>query len=241
MKSIMVRLAELLIAIESRFPSIEKYCEKYLASGEPELSVSVTDEKIAAEKALSEEEFSDEYIERICIYREIAERLPSLSRFVFHGAAVSYKGSAYIFTAPSGTGKSTHIKLWRQHIGGEVDIINGDKPILKAEENGVTVYSSPWAGKERWNKNVSAPLYAICVIKRGTQNRIKKLPSGTAIAHLIKQIYLPKTREAKLQTLTLLDLVLKNVPVYLLQCDMSYEAVKTSFEAMTGEEMKQTQ
>lgn len=240
MEKITVKLAELLIGIESRFPSIKQYCEKYLASGETDFTVSVSDQDIAAEKALSEEDFSDEAAERVCIYRSIAERLPSLSRFVFHGAAISYKGKAFIFTAPSGTGKSTHIRLWREHIGKEVHIINGDKPILHAEENGIMVYSSPWAGKEHWNKNISAPLSAICIIKRGKENRIKKLPAGSAIAQLIRQIYLPKSREAKMQTLTLLDLMLKNVPVYLLQCDMSYDAVKTSFEAMTGEEMKQT-
>ncbi len=240
MEKIVVKLAELLIGIESRFPSIEKYCEKYLSSGEPSFTVSATDEEIAAEKALSEDNVSDEYAERICIYREIAERLPALFRFVFHGAAISYKGNAYIFTAPSGTGKSTHIKLWHEHIGSAVDIINGDKPILKVDEGDVTVYSSPWAGKEHWNKNTSAPLSAICIINRGKENRIKMLPPGKAITYLIRQIYLPKTSEAKMQTLTLLDLVLKNVPVYSLECDMSFKAVKTSFEAMTGEEMKQT-
>ncbi len=238
MGMITLKLAELLVGITSKFPSFEKFAKKYISSGEPRFSVSVSDEKIASEKAISEEDVTDEYAERICIYREIAERLPSFSRFVFHGAAISYKGKAFLFTAPSGTGKSTHIKLWREHIGPEVDIINGDKPILKAEEDAVTVYSSPWAGKENWNKNTSAPLSAICIIKRGKENRIKKLPAGKAITHLIRQIYLPKTSEAKMQTLTLLDLVLKNVPVYLLECDISFEAVKTSFEAMTGEEMK---
>lgn len=238
MTNFTVRLSDIDIEITSRYDSVKRFAEKYLSEAEPQFSVSVTDEQIEAEKAVWESDCADDYAESICLYREIAERLPSLDRFVFHGAAISYGGRAFLFTAPSGTGKTTHIKLWREYIGNEVDIINGDKPIIRANGGDITVYSSPWSGKEGWNKNASAPLAALCIVKRGRENRIKKISAGSAITHLIRQIYLPKSREAKLKTLTLLDRLLAEVPVFVLECDISKEAVKTSFEAMTGEEMK---
>ncbi|MBO7217893.1 MAG: hypothetical protein J6V50_04250, partial [Clostridia bacterium] len=174
--------------------------------------------------------------ESVCIYREIAELLPDFDRTVFHGAAITYRDKGFIFTAPSGTGKSTHIKLWRRYLGKSVDIVNGDKPILRALGDDVFVDSSPWSGKEGWSKNRSAKLHGICVIKRGSENKIYKISGGEALPILIKQIYRPKNPLAFAKTLELMDKILKNLPVYILECDMSEEAVKTSFEALTNEE-----
>ncbi|MBQ9545440.1 MAG: hypothetical protein IJV00_09980, partial [Clostridia bacterium] len=72
---------------------------------------------------------SPEYTEFIALYEPLARFMPSHGGFVFHGACVSFEKGGYLFTAPSGTGKTTHIRLWRNYLGGNVDIVNGDKPI----------------------------------------------------------------------------------------------------------------
>ena len=232
-------LSGLCFGVETRFESVKNYCKNYITESRDTVgSVAVSEEKIDREIAATDEDVTREYAESVCIYREIAELLPDFDRAVFHGAAITYKDKGFIFTAPSGTGKSTHIKLWRKYLGDSVDIVNGDKPILMADTDSVSVHSSPWCGKEGWNKNRSAELSAICIIQRGLKNRIKKISGGDALTYLIKQIYRPKNPLALAKTLELFDRILKKVPVFVLECDMSEEAVKTSFEAMTGEEYK---
>lgn len=95
------------------------------------------------------------------MHRKISKILLLHKRLFIHTwAAITYKNYAYIFCAPSGTGKTTHISLWKKFLGKDVGIINGDKPFLSFEnENGqnrITVCGSPWAGKKLWQKNRSA-------------------------------------------------------------------------------------
>lgn len=115
--------------------------------------------------------YSNEYIETLVLLRNISEQLPRFDCFLMHGAVVSEDEDGYMFTATSGTGKSTHISLWKKYFDN-VEIVNGDKPFLRVGEEGVTAYGTPWAGKEGWQKNVSVPLSAVCLLKRGLTNKI---------------------------------------------------------------------
>ena len=156
-----------------------------------------------------------------------------------HGAAIQYDGRAYLFTAPSGTGKSTHIKLWRRYLGAAVRVINGDKPFVLVPEapDAVPVaYGTPWSGKECWQENASAPLAGICLLSRAESGatRIDRIPAADALDRIIRQVYLPPNALAAANALELLDALLARVPVYDLAVDMSEDAVRTSFEALTG-------
>lgn len=233
-----VKLAGLKIAVSANFETTERFCKKYITvDSDTDFAVSATREEIAAAREEDPHSVSENYAETTCIYRAIAERLPHYDRTVFHGAAITYKDRAFLFTAPSGTGKSTHIKLWREHIGQDVDIVNGDKPILHMTEDGTTVFGTPWSGKENWNKDRSAPLSAICIVRQAKENRIERISGGDALKAIMKQIYLPRDKAAFMKTIDLVDRLLRKTDVYVLDCDISKEAVKTSFEAMTGEKI----
>ena len=155
-----------------------------------------------------------------------------------HGAVIGYHGKAYAFIAPSGTGKSTHIRLWKRCIGNEVFPVNGDKPILKLENDVFHAYGTPWAGKEGWQTNVGLPLGGICIVSRGRSNSIEALTPDSSLAMLMRQIYIPPIMPAAIESMELVDKLVGKVPVFRLFCDMSEEAVKTSFEALTGENYK---
>ncbi len=237
-KSFDMRLARLNINVKYDYDYLPQFCRDYICESteKTDIFAETTEEKIAAEHQ-NGVHAPLHSCESLCIYREIAEQLPLFSCFVFHGAAISYKDKAYVFTAPSGTGKTTHISLWEKHIGDSVGIINGDKPIFHIGET-TTVYGTPWAGKENLQKNTSATLGGICIIKRGLKNKITKLEPFMVLPYIMNQVYMPQNRAAMDATIKLIDRLITTVPVYLLECDISEDAVKTSFTALTGEEYK---
>lgn len=228
-----ISLADLVVRIDSKYDFTERLCKDFICSGEKaDLAVFASDEEISAESALYKDPFSRGYCESVCLYRAIAEQLPFLDRFVFHGAAVEAFNKSYIFTAPSGTGKTTHVSLLLKHFGDNVSVINGDKPIIMVRGGETIVYSAPWAGKEGWKSNASARLGGVVLLRRGTVNSIKRIAPEEYFEELVCQAYVPCDGRAMLKTLDMLDELSRSVPFYLLECDMSLEAAKTSFEIM---------
>lgn len=230
-----VKLADKIIQVEHIHSELRTFCQDYLVENcPPEFSIHLTQSDIDFEhNHTTEQTFSSAYLETLALLRKISDIFPNHQRFLIHGASISYEDKAYLFTAPSGTGKSTHIRLWKKFLGDKVKIVNGDKPFVSMETDPL-IYGSPWAGKERWNRNCSEPLKAICFIERGTSNAIKQMQPEECLTMLFKQVYIPENEIAAAQTLELIDLLLRAVPIYLLTCDISEEAVRCSFEALTG-------
>lgn len=234
-KQFNIEIADLLVSVVTRFEKNRDFCRDYLSSCDnvADIIAQATEDQIDAEMRFYEGTRSREYCENVCIYRAIAEQLPDFDRFVMHGAAVSVGGRGYIFTAPSGTGKTTHVSLLRDSFGDKLAVINGDKPILGLSKSGVTVYSCPWAGKEGWKSNIKAPLGGIIILKRGKFNRIERIEPSEYFDSLIKQVFIPENGEMMLKTLTLVDRLAKSVDFYLLECDISREAAEASYGMMS--------
>lgn len=235
-KSFYMKIASLAVEICSEGEYSRKRCADYLIDKPERVDIvaKTSREEIKEEKEKGEQPLSDEYCEFVCLYRSIAEQLPSFDGFVFHGAAVEVGGRAYIFTAPSGTGKSTHVGLWREAFGEQVAVINGDKPVLRKKDGKFVVYSTAWAGKEGWHSNISAPLDAICLIRRGKENKIYPIKPSEYFDEIMGQVYIPKNSEAWLKTLSLMDELAQNTRFYLLECDISREAAELSFKTLTN-------
>lgn len=234
MSEFVLKIAGLAINVVHRFDYVYNFCKGYITDDTPLFTVSAAEDEIENERRVSEDNFDEGYLECICIYRAIAEILPKYNRFVFHGATITFNDDGYVFTAPSGTGKSTHIKLWRNSFRNKVKIVNGDKPIFQIDGDRVFAYGTPWAGKEKWQRNVSAEIKGICLLRRGDSNIIRKISVVDSLSFFLKQTYIPKNKETAEKTLELIDSILRNVPIYELKCDISQDAVRVSFEAMTG-------
>lgn len=230
-----VKICDKYIEIHSVYPELKDFFQDYLVSdGIPNFSISLSEEEVLAEQEMtSDSNFPLPYLETLATLRKLANIMPSHQRILMHGASIEYKGQAFLFTAPSGTGKSTHIRLWKKYLGNDVKIVNGDKPFISLEGT-PRIYGGPWAGKENWHRNCSVPLSGICFVQRGTENSIRKIKAEECLSLLFKQVYLPNDSLAAGLTLELVDLLLQKVPLYLLKCDMSEGAVKCSFEALTG-------
>ena len=224
-----------MIGIQGQYSYFKEYCRDYLTGEIPDLEIKITKEDILAEqKKLDVQKASPEYLEILAALRKIAEAIPDRNCFLMHGVVLSWQDKGYMFTAPSGTGKSTHAALWKQYLGEKVKIINGDKPILKVEEKEIYAYGTPWAGKEHWQENLGVPLKGICILQRGSYNRICCMHPAEILPQLMGQVYYSDKVAMAAKTMELLDRVIRNVPIYQMECDISKEAVRCSFECMTG-------
>lgn len=163
-----------------------------------------------------------------------SDRLTSLGGMVLHGSSLAFDGNGLIFSAPSGTGKSTHAGLWREQYGDRVVTVNDDKPAIRFDGEGVPwIYGTPWSGKTELNTNTTAPLRAIVFLERKPQNEIRRLSATEALLHMGRELQLPYHDEALCEQLwdTAARLV-QTVPVFLLGCTISPEAVALVREAV---------
>ena len=162
----------------------------------------------------------------------------SLLRFrgmLLHSSAVEWQGNAYLFSGPSGMGKSTHTRLWQSLYGDAAQVFNDDKPALRCIDGGWFAYGTPWCGKDGINQNKKVPLAGICFLKRGTENRIRRLHSAEAVPLLMGQThYRFRAAENMERLLALLNDLIRDVPIYEMECLPDLAAAQLSSQTMSG-------
>lgn len=152
-----------------------------------------------------------------------------------HASLVKYRGESVLFTAASGVGKTTQAELWRNYMGAE--ILNGDKAVLTAENEGFTAWGTPWCGSSPYASAASAPLKAIVVLEQAKENRIERLGTMQAVTQFFPNVFFPSwDRSCTESVAASLDAVLRSVPIYLLSCRPDEEAVVCTQAAIWGEE-----
>lgn len=238
------KIANHVIEVTSLYEAVHIYCNDYATDEPADFSVAIMPEDIAFEKQKSDSEyayeglsvpdFSEEILEETAVYRKIAEKMPDYDSFVFHGSVIAVDGQGYLFTAKSGTGKSTHTRLWREYFGDRAVMVNDDKPVLHISDNGVIVYGTPYNGKHRLGNNISVPLKALCILTRSEENHIKIISRTEAYTMLLQQVYRPKNIVAMQKTLSLIDKMAEIVPLYKLGCNMDISAAETAYNGMKG-------
>lgn len=239
------RMAERNIGIESLYERVHARCAAYRTEDEPDFIVRTTSADIDFERVQSAREdqlegrrarpCNDEYLEELAVYRQIAERMPAYDTFLFHGSAVAVDGWGYLFAAKSGTGKSTHARLWQALLGDRLTYVNDDKPLIRITPDAALVCGTPYDGKHHLSSDISVPLRAVCCLQRGTENRIRRISAGAAFPRLLQQAYTPRDQEALRRTIGLLQGLTERVQFYELSCNMDPEAAQVAFEAMGGE------
>lgn len=239
-----IKLCDKIFRISSLHSTAYTFCEDYLTDECVNFDVIISQNDIEYEREKSKSEyikegkpvckFSDDYLETLAIYRKIVEILLDEDVLLFHGSVVAVDGQGYLFTAKSGTGKSTHTRLWRQYFGDRAVMINDDKPLIKITDEGVIVYGTPWNGKHRIGKNASVKLKSICILNRGDENRIVKISPSEAYDMLVQQSHRPKDPLKLVKTLRIIDKLSEKTQFYKLWCNMDISAVKTAYDGMKG-------
>jgi hypothetical protein len=243
MAQFLINIAGYTGQIDSLFESTRDYCRKYLAQGQADFSVTVTREDLAFEQEALRQEaleegikvrvFTDPFLDRTAIQRKTAEFLFDQNVLMTHGSTVAVDGKAYLFTARCGTGKSTHTRLWRQVFGDRAQMINDDKPFLKLTEAGVLACGSPWSGKHGLDNNITVPLQGICILERGKENRIERIPAEEALPMLLHQSYCPLEEAKRDPFEALVKQLTEKTPLWRMYCNMDPSAAEVSHKTMS--------
>ncbi len=227
------RIADLVIEMDCKGRTA-KQAEPYLTDDSlaPDFSISVSQKEIEAARVhnphLSDDEW--EYIlSATAFYRELIH----FNGFMLHASAILYQARAFLFSAPSGTGKSTHTSLWQKHFGQErVRILNDDKPAIRRIGDTIYAFGTPWSGKHDISIPIGVPVAGICFLERAEENKIEKLTSRESLQNLFSQT-LRRLPDDDLDLLSEeLSLLLCQVPIYRLDCNISEDAVRLAESTM---------
>ena len=229
------RIADILVEMTPKYPKTIHQSEEYkvLDNSEPDLTIMFDDEFIKARQR-ENPHLSLEDCEYIWYGSEFYEFLPLMDGMLLHSSAVVYNDEGFLFSAPSGTGKSTHTQLWLKRFKGAY-ILNDDKPAIKLTDKGVYIYGTPFSGKTDLNVNRKVPLKGICMLERGEENHIERASTEEALFGILNQTIRPENEDRMDKLLTVLDKIIKNVPVYKLTCNMELEAAEVSYNGMSSD------
>lgn len=231
-------IAGFVVQLDNRYDYLAKQCKEYeyLGNAPVDFTVSVTPEDIQKEQNIaSAVHYPEGYLESVCAYRNLCSALPARDAMLLHGSVISYLGRGIGFVARSGVGKTTHTLLWQQVYGDRIQIINGDKPILRFIEEIPYAYGTPWAGKENLQTNERVPLTDICLIERSPENSAFRIDPAEGLDALMQQVLVPADPEMAVKTLELLDCLLSRCKLWVIRCNISEEAAIVSHDAIIGE------
>ena len=231
-----LKIADIVFEVKVNFDRTLKLCKDYIYEGdEPaEFVAEITKKDIEYERANScVEEGSDIYYENTALYRKLNEYLLDTKKgLMFHASAISVGGKGILFTAQSGTGKSTHSRLWRELLGDRVIMINDDKPILRFVGEKVYIYGTPWMGKHMLGTNNRAELYCVCEIKRSSENKVIKVSKSKMFFTVLNQTVRPDD-EGKMQNLLFMaDKLLGKTNTFEIRCNQDIKAAETAYNAL---------
>lgn len=151
---------------------------------------------------------------------------------LMHGSSINYRDKGIIFTAPSGTGKSTHSRLWKQYY--DIVYINDDKNYIVKEDDKLYLYGNPWSGKHHLDNNIIVQLTNIVFLYQSKENVVRKLDKREAFLKLMTQVVTPLSEKDFDKWNNMIDSLL-DLPCYLLGCRIDKEAVDLIKDTIEGE------
>ncbi len=215
-----------------RHDTMIRRSRKYLYDGKEAQLVIPYNEGEILELKKSQPHLSMDECEVIITATSFYEKILAFDCFMLHSSAVVVDDRAYLFSAPSGTGKSTHTGIWMKHFGEKAHILNDDKPAIMFRDGKIYASGTPWSGSSELNVNEEVLLQGIGIIRRCEVNRIERMKESEVIYNILDQTIRPDSAEYNVLLLGMLDRLVKNVKVWKLEVNMEEEAAVVAYEAM---------
>jgi len=240
MEDFNIELAGIPLNVRCKYKENRLFFNNYFTKKEPTFTIQPDD---AAIKCVQDDfdllnktegnpttRYSESFLENNAIHILIAEKLLEYNVLMLHGSALAIDGEGIIFTAKSGTGKSTHTRLWREVFGSRVQMVNDDKPLIRVDE--MKVYGTPWDGKHHLSKNIAVPLKAIVKIERALQNQVEPIGVKDALDLLMKRTHVPTAPGKRALVMKLYLQLVRNISFYKLECNMDSEAARIAYKTL---------
>ena len=223
------KIAGLLVAMDS-FGRTEEQARPYLCDSQ-QMEEFVVQSNISAVRETFPD-VTDDMAEYLSTGSSFYRQLLKYDGFMLHSSAVVVDGRAYLFSADSGTGKSTHTQLWLKHFGERAYILNDDKPALRIVDGKWYAYGTPWSGKYDMSTNAGVELAGIAMLERAKENKIEPYTGKSAVFGIFRQANRPIAYEYREKLLTLIGKLIADVPIWKLECNMEDTAAEVAYNAM---------
>lgn len=237
-----IKISELIFNVETMYKYSLAMCKSYVVDAHGDIKIQINQADIDAERELCKNDkmgldehladSPDYFLEYVVLLRKLADAIVLHDRILMHGSSIAINGKGYIFTALSGTGKSTHTALLRKLHGENAVMINDDKPFLHVTENGVYVSGTPWMGKHKLGNNITVPLKGIFFLRRSEENVLSEFSAEEALMLLISQCHRPCDSDKLMLTFDLIEKILGMVKLYDFGCNMDISAAELSSSVM---------
>lgn len=235
------QIADLMIEYQSQYELLKRRSEKYKVETNQEIDFQMTMTEQEIQEALKnyQEGTEKSVVEYVQMSSKFYYSLLKYHGCLLHASCVVVDNEAYLFSADSGTGKSTHTGLWLRYLADKSPyILNDDKPALRVFDDGVYAYGTPFSGKYDISENRKVKVKGICFLEQSDTNSICKLESSKAIQLFLEQTTYHLNQENMEKLLDVLEVIMEKVPIYKMKCNISQEAVQMSYEMMSGKKME---
>lgn len=227
------KIADTIVQMDT-FGRTLRQAEPYrIADAPPDIVIHSTPELLMKQNP----HLSLEDCEYIATGASFYRQLVHFNGMMLHASSVVVDGRAYLFSAPSGTGKSTHVRLWLKLFGERAYILNDDKPALRICDGKIYAYGTPWSGKDDCSRNERAELGGIAVVKRAAENSMRKLLPYEAVFALMNQTARSVSPDTTQECMRTIEAIVESGKLYELSCNMDISAAKLSYETMNEKRM----
>lgn len=214
----------------------EKQGRAYLAENQDEnqhidITIDVDEQRILNAMKEHPELRQDDW-EYMLTGSDFYTQLIKFGGILLHSSCVVVDDMAYAFSADSGVGKSTHTQLWLKHFGDRAYMLNDDKPAIRIIDGEVYACGTPFSGKYDYSTPKNVKLAGICFLERSETNFIKKADTSKAVFNIFSQTVRRLSSEGMESLFDVLEEIFAKVPIFEFGCNISDDAVLTSYNAM---------
>lgn len=227
------KIADLVVEYNPKYDHLNKLSKPFIYCGDEQavITISRTDKYIENLLARMEKDTTIAQAEEFAYATDFNRAIIPFGAMLIHSSAIIVNGKAYLFSAKSGVGKSTHTRLWKQLYGDEVIYINDDKPVVRIERGTAVAYGTPFDGGSGIANNISAPLGGIIFLERGEENSITQI---TETKEILQKLYFSTIHllncEMANSMLINFDELIKSTVFYKLICNMEPDAAKVAHD-----------